>query len=268
VHYTFLGQPYRITDDPSSSDVRAPSPVGSNGSCDYGEDPDDTMLAFFDLQQVNIKLQAQIDTMQQQINDLEEQAGTADLHNTSLSSSFERARERIMYLESRLHAADRKISTPVRHNHTTPQSTPWRYKETRSQTPSGSPKRAPQTPRTPSSCRRQVQLFSSTPTVSHSLQTFEDPPASGTPQASPSMFCTAHGSASVSGCGPLLPQYIILFNLQHLATSLDLIRNYTPERNRVQELIKLGLDEDRCDALAEAMALDNGIQLSEVGSSW
>ena len=43
---------------------------------------------------------------------------------------------------------------------------------------------------------------------------------------------------------------------------LDLIGNYTPEANRIQEMIKLGLGDDVCDALAEAMALDNGMQLS------
>ena len=69
-------------------------------------------------------------------------------------------------------------------------------------------------------------------------------------------------NGSASGCGPLLPHYINLYHLQHLSMPLDLIGNYTPEANRIQEMIKLGLGDDVCDALAEAMALDNGMQLS------
>jgi hypothetical protein len=203
--------------------------------------------------------------LQQQINDLEERAMTADLHNSSLSSSCERARERIMHLESQLQSivpdpADRTMSSPIRHTHTTPQSAPLRYKPTRSQTPSGSPKPAPRTPGTPSSGRRHVQLSSSTPTVSRSFPPFGIPPTSHPTQSSPltSRTQAAHGSAS--GCGPLLPQYIDLYHLQHLAIPLNLIGSYTPERNRVQEMIKLGLSENLCNALAEAMALDNGMQ--------
>ena len=128
-HYTFLGQPYRITDDPSAAHVQAPSPVSSNVSYEFGEDPDASMLAIINLQQLNMELQDQINTMQQQIDDLEERARVADLHNTSLSSSCERAHEQIMFLEGQLQrfAVDRTTSTPVRHIHTTPQSTPLRY---------------------------------------------------------------------------------------------------------------------------------------------
>lgn len=153
-HFTFLGQPYRITDDPSAAHVQAPSPVGSNDSYDFGEDLDTTTLAILDLQQLNMELQDQINTMQQQINDFEERAKIADLHNNSLSSSCERARERIAFLELQLQgsATDRTTptSTPFRLTHmvhTTPQLTPLvRHKQptpsraqpTRSQTPSSS----------------------------------------------------------------------------------------------------------------------------------
>ena len=73
-HYTFLGQPYRITVDPSAICVQVPSPVGLNDSYDFWEEPDASMLAIIDLQQVSMDLQDQIKTMQEDINNLEEWA--------------------------------------------------------------------------------------------------------------------------------------------------------------------------------------------------
>jgi len=62
-----------------------------------------------------------------------------------------------------------------------------------------------------------------------------------------------------SACGPLLPHYVKLYRLDHLAKPLDLISTYIPAVNRTKEILKLGLGDDVCAALAEAMALDNVI---------
>jgi len=135
-HYTFLGQPYRITDDPSATPVQAPSPVGSTALFDLSEDPDMSALMIIDLKQHNSELQDQIHVLQQHISDLEEQVNVANLHNASLTTLHQRAHDRIMYLEGQVQrfAADRSTSTstPVRNmatkqTHSTPLSTPSRY---------------------------------------------------------------------------------------------------------------------------------------------
>jgi hypothetical protein len=64
---------------------------------------------------------------------------------------------------------------------------------------------------------------------------------------------------------PLLPHYINLYHLHHIAAPLDLILNYTPAGNHMQELLNLGLGGDVADALAEAMTLDNGMGLPSSG---
>ena len=97
-HYTFLGQPYRITDDPSAAPVQAPSPVGSTASFDFGEDPDTSALMIIDLKQHNSELQDQIHAQQQHISDLEEQVNVANLHNASLTTLRQRTHDRIVYL--------------------------------------------------------------------------------------------------------------------------------------------------------------------------
>lgn len=71
--YTFLGQPYRITDDPTAlPPVRTPSisPVASADSYDFGEEPDANTLTIIDLQQHNSELQEKIQVLEQQIRDL------------------------------------------------------------------------------------------------------------------------------------------------------------------------------------------------------
>lgn len=61
---------------------------------------------------------------------------------------------------------------------------------------------------------------------------------------------------------PVFWYYINLYNLQDMSAALDLIFIYTPASKRNHELHKLGLNEDICDALTKAMALDNGMVLS------
>jgi hypothetical protein len=60
--YTFLGQSYRIIDDPV---FQAPSPVASTTSYDFGEDPDANDLKIMDLQLENNALKDQVDVLQQ-----------------------------------------------------------------------------------------------------------------------------------------------------------------------------------------------------------
>jgi hypothetical protein len=40
---------------------------------------------------------------------------------------------------------------------------------------------------------------------------------------------------------------------------LNLINSYTPLHSRIEELLELGLEEDVCETLANAMALDKGL---------
>lgn len=275
-HYTFIGQPYRFIQDPLT--VRSPSPVGSVASYDFGEDPDAATLLNIDLQQFNGELQDQISTLEQKISDLEQQVHVGDMRNYTLSGSFKRAQDRIVFLEGQVQTfiASRStpVSTPVRDvvAHVTPQTTPLRYGEV---TPSRvQPTQAqmycspgPQTPHTPSKRHGATS-------VSHALKLGNlTAPPSESIQASPSTSRTTRDSAAVDAdelpsayaSGPLLPYYINLYHLNHIAAPLDLIFNYTPAGNRTQELLKLGLGGDVSDALAEAMALDNGMGLP---SSW
>ena len=64
--------------------------------------------------------------------------------------------------------------------------------------------------------------------------------------------------ASLMGWCLLVGHYINLYHLDHLSTSINLISNYTPVDTRIEELLKLGLEEYMCDALVEAMAVDKG----------
>jgi hypothetical protein len=280
-HYTFLGQPYRITDDPSATPVQAPSPVGSTASFDFGEDLDTSMLTIIDLKQHNSELQDQIHALQQHISDLEEQVSVVNQHNATLIAIHQQTHERIVYLEGQVQrfVTDRSnsTSTPVRNitTHSTPLSTPLRYQSatpshsepTRIQTPSGYGNHAaPQTP--DASSRRQFHSSSGTPTVSRTLHLgtpFASCPVQESHSASPPTSRTAHASASLDAsnsdgspppCVPLLPYYINLYQIHHLSASLDLISLYTPAKNRLQELLKLGLDKDVCHGLIEAMTLD------------
>jgi hypothetical protein len=96
-----------------------------------------------------------------------------------------------------------------------------------------------QTPDT--SFKRHIQPSVSSPTVSHS----------------PIISCPAQ--SSLTPCGPVLPHYINLYHLGHHSTSINLIGNYTPVETRIEELLKLGLEQDVCVILADAMALDKGL---------
>ncbi|KAF8954279.1 hypothetical protein BDZ97DRAFT_1928514 [Flammula alnicola] len=277
-HYMFLGQPYRFREDPSYVPVQALSPEHSDGSYDYGEDPDPTTLAILDLQEQNSDLQEQVRVLQQHISDPEEQVSVSDLRNSSLALQCQRGRDRIAFLEAQVQGVptDRNRTTPsqneaAHHARATPQSTPLRYAQvtpsraplTRAQTPSGYGHPAPQTPDTPS--RRHVQSPSGTPAISRTLYS-----ASRTAQTSPSASRTAQASLSAShtiqvsssreasNVKRLLPHYINLYELRHLSGQLNLIANYTPAENRIQELTNIGLDGEVCQQLAETMALDKG----------
>jgi hypothetical protein len=114
-HYTFLGQPYRITEDPMASSVQAPSQASSSDSYAFafGEDPDASTLAFIDLQEENHELREQIHNLRQQICDLDEEVKVTSLRNSSLTT---RTHDRIVYLEGQIqrYAADKTTSTPGR----------------------------------------------------------------------------------------------------------------------------------------------------------
>lgn len=124
-HFTFLGQPYRIMEDPSASAVQAPSQAPSQASLAdsyafaFDEDPDAHMLMVIDLQLENNELQEQIHILQQQINELEEEVKITRLRNSSLNT---RSHNRIVYLEAQIqrdrnmimNPASPKMSTPLR----------------------------------------------------------------------------------------------------------------------------------------------------------
>jgi hypothetical protein len=157
-HYTFLGQSYRIIQDPSSISVRAPSPEGSFDSYDFGEDLDAVELQNLDLQETNGELHDQINRLQHKITDLEQQV---NLGNVSLPACCRRAQDQIMLLEGQLErffterttVMSTPASTPAR-AHVTPaplrygQMTP-RVQSARPQTP-GYHSPGPHTPDTPS----------------------------------------------------------------------------------------------------------------------
>lgn len=248
-HYTFLGQPYRIVQDSSTTSVRAPSPDGSVASYDFGEDPDPVTLLNIDLQQENGELQDLINTLQHKITDLEQQVIFGNKLHLSMSTDFKRAQDRIILLEGQILGSIAE-TTPVRNvvatsslRHGQVPVTPSRLRPSGAHTPEyRSP--GPHTPDTPS--RR------------HGARSFQG-------LGSPSTSRIVDDFAPVYE--PLLHHYINLYNLQHLAAPLDLIFNYTPAGNRTRELLKLGLNEDVCDSLARAMTLDNlnGMGLSISG---
>jgi hypothetical protein len=265
-HYTFLGQPYRMTQDPSASSVQAPSPTSSTDSYAYafGEDPDASALAIIDLQQENSELHEQIHILQQKISDLEEEVKVTNLRHSSLTT---RTHDRIVYLEGQIqrYVADKTtstMSTPVRKVSTKPLTplrygsvTPSRAAPTRSQIPSRYSSPVLQTPDT--SFKRHIQPSPGIPTVSHTP--FTSRPATSHTTHPPAFMDESNADGLVSPCCPLLPHYINLYHLGHLSTSINLIGDYTPVKTRIEELLKLGLEEDVCNALAEAMALDKGL---------
>ena len=259
-HYTFLGQPYRITEDPTASSVQAPSQASSTDSYAYAfeEDPNSSALAIIDLQQENHELREQIHNLQQQISDLEEEVKVTSLCNSSLAT---RTRDRIVYLEGQIqrYAADKTTSTPVRNVTTKPANsksplTPLRFRSvtpslaspTQAQIPSGYSSPVLKSPDT--SFKRHIQpsheipMVSRTPVISY--------PAQASHSAHPPAFIDEYAS------GPLLPHYINIYHLDHLSTSINLIGNYTPVETCMEELLKLGLEENVCEALVKAMALD------------
>jgi len=277
-HYTFLGQPYKIIQDPSTTSVRVPSPDSSVASYDFGEDPDPITLINVDLQVKNRLLQDQINILQHKITDLE-QVNFRIVHDSFMAADFKRAQDQIALLEGQLQRFIREttpVSTPVRNvvAHVTPsplrcgQMTPSRVQPPRAHTPSSSEYRSPgpHTPDTPSrrhgasSVSRGLHLGNST--VSRSIQ------GSHLTSRIVQESVARDGSNAdelAPDYEPLHRCYINLYNLHHIAAPLDLIFNYTPAGKRTQELLKLGLSEDVCDALAKAMTLDNGMGLSSSG---
>lgn len=253
--YTFLGQPYRIIDDPSAIPaVSNPSPAASTASYDFGEDPDVNELAIIDLQQYNSELQDQIHVLQQKISDLQEQV-KANQHDASVTALHQQTQER--FLEGQVRS-------------TTPNTTPWRYKSatpsraeaTQLHTPFGY-STAPKTPETPSRRCTPIHSVSGTPSrLRAQVVTVSRPPQASplrSDQASTSTLLDAFDSDRLAApSARLLPRYINFYHLGHLTTSLDLISKYTPAESRHQELLKLGLEKEACAALTEAMALDEG----------
>ena len=248
-HYTFLGQPFRIIQDPSTTSVQPPSPDSSVASYDFGEDPDPITLLNIDLQEKNLELQDRIDGLQQVITDLEQQVDFSNVRNSSLSASLQRAKDQIVSLEGRVQrfmAAERitstpsaPVSTPVRNvAHVTPPSLRYALPRPVLRSPG---LHAPVTPSRHHGTTSASRLQLGNSTVSRSVSAIDG--------------SSADDLASLYD--PLLPHYINLLNLHHIAAPLDLIFKYTPAGNRTQELLKLGIDEDMCDALAKAMILDS-----------
>ena len=120
-HYTFLGQPYRFIQDQSSPSVRAPSPVGSVDSYDFGEDLDPLTLLNLDLQESNGELQDQINLLQQKVTHLEEQVSFGNVQNVCLPTCCRQAQDQISMLEGQL---ERYL--PQRSTVSTPASAPAR----------------------------------------------------------------------------------------------------------------------------------------------
>lgn len=250
--YTFLGQPYRFMEDPSASFVEAPSQASSTDSYAFafGEDPDASTLAMIDLQEENSGLHEHVHILQQQISDLEEEVKVTNLRNSSLTT---RTQDRIVYLEGQIqrYVTDKTTSTPVRNATTKPANsktplTPLRYRSV-----------------TPSRTQAQISTRYSSPVPQTSPGICSRTTLASRPvQASPSVSHIAHPPAYVDESntdGALLPHYISLYHLGHLSTPINLIGNYTPVESRLEELLKLGLNEDVCDALAEAMSLDKAL---------
>jgi len=130
-HYTFFGQPYRITEDPSASSARLPSEAGSTDSDEYefGEDPDPITFVILDLQLERDKFREENFYLQQQISALKDEAKVTNLHNSSLTKLNH---ERIVYLEEQIQRYAETTPTPVRNVTTTPAKsntpvTPLRY---------------------------------------------------------------------------------------------------------------------------------------------
>lgn len=263
--YTFLGQTYRFIDDPSAIPAAPnPSPAASTASYDFGEDPDVNELTIIDLQQHNSELQDQIHILQQTISDLHERVNATNRRHASVLTALrQRAQERIVFLEGQI----QKVCS------TTPNTTPWKYnaaspsraEATQLHTPFGY-STAPKTPETPSRHYTTIHSVSGTPSRLHAQAVTVSRPAQASPsplrsdQASTSTLLDAIDSDRLAAsCVRLLPHYINLYHLGHLSTSLDLISDYTPAENRYQELLKLGLEEDVCEVLIEAMALDEGL---------
>lgn len=257
-HFTFLGQPYRIMEDPSASAVQAPSQASSADSYAFAfdEDPDAHTLTVIDLQLENNELQEQIHMLQQQINELEEEVKVTHLRNSSLNT---RTRNRIVHLEAQIqrdrnvttNPASPKMSTPLRYGSVTPSRTA----PSRAQIPPSygtSPVR--QTHDT--SFEHHIQPSPGSPSASRTFR-----PAQASSSASHTAYLPGFMDESVTDASPgtLLPHYINLYHLNHLSTSINLISNYTPVDTRIEELLKLGLEEYMCDALAKAMALDKSL---------
>ena len=196
-HYTFLGQPYRITTHLSAAPVQAPSPVSSTASFEFSKDPDMSMLIILDLNQCISELQDQIHVLQQHISDLEEQVNVANLHSALLTTLHQWVHDRIVYLEGQVQrfAADRSTST------STPawnKATPSHPVPIQTQTPSGYGNHT--SPQTPSQCH--FYSPSGTPTVMYTLHLGTPPascPAQTSSSALPSASWTTHTSASLNG---------------------------------------------------------------------
>ena len=100
-HYMFLGQPYRLTEDPSASSLQSQSQATLTDPYEdaFGEDLDDSMLEIIDLQEENKNFREQIHNLQQKIYELEEEVKVTNLCKSSLAS---RMHDRILYLEEQV----------------------------------------------------------------------------------------------------------------------------------------------------------------------
>jgi hypothetical protein len=244
-HFTFLGQPYRSTADLSPSSVRPLSPAASTDSYEdaFGEDPDDITLTILDLQEENHRLHEQIHNLQRRTNELEEEVKITHIRYSSLST---RINDRIMYLEAQLKRCTETTSSPVRNVNTKPAYPKMPLTPLRQGSVSPSPSRAPPT---------RSQIVSTVGMASSSscgslLPHYNEIVPTGN---------TDGMASSLSYRSLLLPRYIDLYHLGHLSTSINLVGDYTPAETRKEELLKLGLELNVCDALVEAMSLDKGL---------
>ncbi|KAF8167516.1 hypothetical protein B0H34DRAFT_19832 [Crassisporium funariophilum] len=181
-HYMFLGQPYRVIEDPLSALAPTPSPAHSSS---YGvEEPDKSTLAILNLRERNYELKNQVGILQEHISKLEENAKDAELQISTLSLQWKRADKHVQVLEAQTQKAMLRSHTPMQPTLSRyGQATPSRGSSARAQTSPGHIHPAPKTPETPS--RQRIQPPSVTATVSRNLQ-------SGTPP----VFYSAHASPS------------------------------------------------------------------------
>ncbi|KAF8164964.1 hypothetical protein B0H34DRAFT_217681 [Crassisporium funariophilum] len=242
-HYVFLGQRYRMIEDPSPA-LQAPSPA-STDSYGFQDDMDAQALVIIDLQ---------------------EKLALANDQNTILNVQAKTAQERIAFLEAQVRSltGDASASTPVQnlplsHSRATPQPTPLKHTHTpsrsrlaRPETPESPSRRAlarSPAPRTPETASRQSAAL--TPAFFVSLNT-----PSGSRRYVHKKVDGLDGPSLPSLPSAILPLLLKTYELEHLRDSIDIIARYTPLERRIEELVKIGVPEIWASKVASVIGID------------